>query len=907
MRNLKKLLALTLSFILVLALGATAFAYEDGNSADAYVSIAVDGQEVYSTSRAASGSADIMALGPETLTSIKVNDQSIPLSAIEDSFNRAQTRYVNGYSSVDGVYRIYSETTNNARSVRIYWSGLRTGLYVDATSGYMDTYQVRTAAKPAGAVKIDAPQGIDVAAGSSWNGKFTPASKTQVIKSLYILSGSASREVEVPVFGSIDVTVANQDMRITRNSDDSVSVSMERVLSNVSITAQAYNAETARYKLNVITGRYISSSINTDYFDANTSRELILTPEAGYSVGRIRITDGKEVGTLMANQQSVQINGKIYSASLKRNGQVYLTIPAMTADVTVEANAAEQGYIVEVLGEKYVSSNHPGINTIPYGDGFSLTFYARDNYYYTGIEVKTSRGTFTASYDDDRIVIEGRSYPIYRNIYGDVTLTFDVVPCDMTIAPTSREARPGYCRIMAISDKYIQSNAYDTWVAEDDDVSVTFSLKGDAVSKNDVIQQIRVKYNGKTYFANPATDDYITVANDKWYFEIDGDGCVTVYLTDVKHDVEIYASVTEKGSSNNSGHNSGKNWKITKTSDSHSTITYTGKAPFDEGDETTVRVYTDDKYIIKSVTFTMSGKTATVNPFDKQFTLNGEIYNITWTTNGDMNVKFPTLTSNLTVKSVAERGELKKPQEDIVNRPPTDDNTTIITPPDNTPIQPPVEIQGHHVAYMYGFGDGTFHPDEIMTRAQAVTVLARLHAGLTDASAASYATAASFVDVKPGDWYAGYVGYAKQAGFLDNWIGAGAANFSPNTGITRAQFVVLLCNFTQQNVVGTSTVQAFQDVPSNYWAASYINYCAARGWALGYDGTAFHPDECLTRAQICALLNRINNRVAGNTSGYMANQFVDVPASAWYFNDVMEATNDHYVSGTNNGVEVWVR
>lgn len=906
MRNLKKLLALTLSFILVLSLGVTAFAYEDGNNADAYVSISVDGQEVYSTSRAASGSAEIKVLGPETLTSIKVNDQSIPLSAMEDTLNSAQTRYVNGYSAVDGTFRIYSENYNNSRVVKIYWSGLRTGLYVTATAGYMDTYQVRTDAKPAGAVKITAPESIDVAAGSSWTATFTPASKTQTIKSMYILAGNSSREVEVPKFGSVDVSVAKQDLRITRNSDDSVTVSMSRVVNNVSITAQAYNAETTRYKLNVITDKNISSSINTDYFDVNTSREVVLTPARGYNVTRIRITDGKEVGTLLANQQSVRVNDKVYSASVKSDGRVYLTIPAMTADVTVEAFSTEQGYIVEVLGEKYVSSNHPGVNTIPYGEGFTLTFYARDNYYYTGIEVKTARGTYTASYDADRIVIDGLSYPIYRNIYGDVTLAFDVVPCDMTIAPTSRESRPGYNRIVAISDKYIQSNAYDTWVRDNDDVSVTFELKGDAQSKNDVIQQIRVKYNGKTYYANPATDDYITVSNDKWYFDVDGDGCVTVYLTDVEHDVEIYASVTEKGGSNNSGHNSGKNWKITKTSDSHSTITYTGKAPFDKGDETTVRVYTDDKYIIKNVTFTMSGKTATVKPFDKQFTLNGDLYTVNWTTNGDMNVKFDTLTSNLTVKSVAEKGDLKKPQEDIVNRPPTNDNITI-TLPDNTPINPPVEITGHHVAYMYGFGDGTFRPDQIMTRAEAVTVLARLHAGLTDASASSYATAASFVDVGPNDWFAGYVGYAKQAGFLDNWIGAGAANFSPNTGITRAQFVVLLCNFTQQNVVGTSTVQAFQDVPNNYWAATYINYCAARGWALGYDGTAFHPDECLTRAQICALLNRINNRVAGNTSGYMANQFLDVAATSWYFNDVMEATNDHYVSGTSNGVETWVK
>ena len=910
MRNLKKILALTLALIMCLALGATAFAYDDDVVADAFVTIMCDGREVYSTSRTSAGSADIRTLGPETLLSLRVNGEDIPLSALEDSLNSARTRYVNGYNATDGTYRIYSETTRNARIAKIYWSGQRMSLTVEAQSGYQDTYQARANAKPAGAVTVSGDGTCSVAAGASWETTFTTVSTKQTIKSLYIMVGSVSREIEVPAYGKMDTSVNNQELVVTRNSDDSVTVSAVRLYSDLSVTAQAYDARYGNLKLNVITDRYISANVASDLYNYNDTPEVIFTPRAGYAVASLRITDGGYVGTLTPNQSSARINGKLYAASLRSDGRLVLAVPAMTNDVTVEATTSMDGYVVEVLGDKYVTSNMPGTNYVPYGGRFSVTFRTGDQTYYTGIEIKTAKGTYTASYLDERIVVDGRSYPITRNIKGDVTLVLDPVPCDMSIAPTSREVRPGYNKIAATTDNYVKSNAYDTWVYNGEDTSVTFVLKDDA--QKDTIQQIRLTYSGKTYYANPVEDEYIQVGSLRWDIDVDDDGCVTVTMTNVRGDVDIYASVTKKGDANNAGHNAGANYKITKTTDSHSTVTWTGKAPFDDGDETTVRAYTDNKYILKSVTFTMSGKTATVVPFDEKFTLNGTVYDIVWKTNGDMSVKFDTLTSNLSVKAVAVKGDLKDYAPAVTQTPtepvqPTQPEPPVtVTPPDNTPSMPePPQMQSYHAAFMYGFGDGTFRPDKLMTRAEALAVLGRMHGGLNDESAKGYATAAGFMDVQPGEWYAGYVGYAKQQGYLKNVLGAGAANFNPNQAITRAEFVVLLCNFTNQNLVGTANVQVFQDVDGGHWAYTYINYCAARGWALGYDDNMFHPDEGLTRAQICALLNRINNRFAGNTSGYMANQFLDVASTAWYFNDVMEATNEHYVASTSNGVEVW--
>lgn len=1003
MKNLKKLLALTLALVMSLALGATAFAYDSGADAS-YVSIVCNGKETYAASYQSSGTADIADLRYDTLTALYVNDESLPLNVLNDTLQTAQTRYVNGYNSTDGVYRIYTETYNNSKLVRLYWSGLRTALRVNASTGNRDTdyssayvrivcdgkesysvakresgeanivdlrydtlsalsvngakisldvlndtyqnaetryvngknsvdgvywlytetlnnsrmvvikwsgltttldvrastvapdvYRVTASADPARYIDISGSKAVDVAAGAKWSATFTPNTVSQEIRVIRVTADNDKIDIDVPVRGGADASVGRQTLHIDRNSDGSVTVTMNNVLTDVDIVALGYNVNVDRYRLNVTTPKYISSNLTTNYFNRYDEVEVVLTPNKGNAVGVIRITDGTKVGTILTTQNSIRLNNKTYSVNRLTDGRVVLYIPGMTADVEVEVNVLSDAYIVDVRGDKYVSSNRPGVNEVIYGDSFTVTFHSAKSTYYTGIAVTTAKGTYTASWDAKSITVDGYKYRMWQDLDGNMTVQFDPVRSDMVIEPISGESRPGYNKVVATCDKYIVTNDYDSWVANGEDTSVTFALADGA--KLDTIQQIRVTYGGKKYYANPANDEVIVVGNREWKLERDEDGCVTVFLTSISGDVEVYASVDEKGSEVGSGHNENQDFKIEITKDSHSEVKHDGKLPLNPGDSVTIRAYTDNGYILKSVTFTMSGKTATVVPFDESFVLNGETYAVNWVSNGDMSVTFPTLTSNLNVRVVSTTGARKGPND-------VDQNETQEPP---TAIDPDTNNNGYHMAYMFGYEDGRFMPNRIMTRAEALAVLSRLNAGLTDESSKTYATGSSFIDVKTSDWFAGYVGYAAQKGYLGNWIGSAEKYFNPNQGITRAEFVVLLCNFTNQNLVGVSNAQVFPDVPSSYWAYNFINYCAARGWALGYDDHEFHPDECLTRAQICALLNRINGRSATIGSGVMSIQFPDVEMSAWYFNDVMEASNSHYVTGTgNSGAELWV-
>lgn len=197
----------------------------------------------------------------------------------------------------------------------------------------------------------------------------------------------------------------------------------------------------------------------------------------------------------------------------------------------------------------------------------------------------------------------------------------------------------------------------------------------------------------------------------------------------------------------------------------------------------------------------------------------------------------------------------------------------------------PAAAAAGHQAYMNGYGNGVFGPDRAMTRAETITVLARLYGRDAD----GYASSCSYVDVPTDNWAAPYVGYAQSMGYLDKVYGR-VSTFNPDAPITRAEFVVLLIEFTDTNIRGTSTVGRFNDTAS-HWAAAYINYANDKGWVNGVGDNDFAPEDSLTRAQICAIINRMSGRTCDDIPN--ATRFTDVSTGHWAYRDIMEASTTH--------------
>ncbi len=91
-----------------------------------------------------------------------------------------------------------------------------------------------------------------------------------------------------------------------------------------------------------------------------------------------------------------------------------------------------------------------------------------------------------------------------------------------------------------------------------------------------------------------------------------------------------------------------------------------------------------------------------------------------------------------------------------------------------------------------------------------------------------------------------------------------------------------------------SAQSTFPDVPSNYWAAPFIQELAARKIIVGFaeDGT-FRPEELVTRAQFAAMIRKAFNRPPIRNPI----KFKDVPASYWGAAAIEEAYTTGFMAG----------
>lgn len=899
---MKKFLSAFMSVVMLLSLMSVSAFAADYN--DAYVQVDLDGSTIYATSRMASGFTDILATNARELEYLEVNDAGISLTSISATAASAETRFANGYDGTSGTYKIYSEIVNGVRVVRLSWNNLRMGLFVDAGSTTHGSFEISCSSKPANACNISNANAT-VDADGRFETTFTPANSSQEIKSLTFSVNGTVRDVAIPASGRTSAVIANQDVDIAI-SGNAVTVSMARVISDMTITAQVYNYG-SRHLVTVTPDDNIKTSVSSDYVNDNTREVIKLTPSSGVNVGDITIISENHTYTVDVREESARVNNMYFEISRDSFGIVTITIDRVLADVEIRAYANTNTGRIEVVANKnLVSCDKIGVQYVNLDDPFVVRFNAKRDTILSKIRITTDSGAYEADTSDDYIRVNGQYYNIWRNVDGDVTVNISRVPCNMKIELIARDTVHD---VRVRTDSRIEADVSRTEVDDGDNLNIKFTPK----DSNNEIRLIRVTLDGKNYSADPKNSKYVTVDGERWYFKFDSNNVVTLECEDISADIEVYASTVKNGSGS-SDSDSSKTYRITKSPDSRSNISFDGSNPFDSGDDVNIRVYTDSNYILKNVRLTVNGKSSTITPFDKTVKVDGETYDITWKSNMDMTIKLEGIYSNVTVSATSVKGTEKFPDGSSDNNnsgSSSNDNNWTITvkptaPPDNS-SNSNLGVGAYHMAYMYGYGDNTFRPDNAMTRAQAVAILARLYSGISEEAFKAYAGTPGFQDVNPNSTFSGYIGYAKQQGYLAGIVGSGL-NFYPNKAITRAEFCYLLCSFMNANLVGVSTTQVFNDVPSNHWAIVYVNYCSERGWANGYADGMFKPDSSLTRAQICAIVNRINNRaVATTTVGFNLRNFNDVSSSYWAYNDIMEATHNHTVASVSNGSEVWAK
>ncbi len=166
-----------------------------------------------------------------------------------------------------------------------------------------------------------------------------------------------------------------------------------------------------------------------------------------------------------------------------------------------------------------------------------------------------------------------------------------------------------------------------------------------------------------------------------------------------------------------------------------------------------------------------------------------------------------------------------------------------------------------------GYADGTFHPDQLISRAEAIKILLMG----SQVSVPQTTKTRSFPDVSPNDWFAPSVQEAKSLKIIK---GREGGNFEPNANINRAEALkmLILVNGKEPSPVNKNI---HTDVLSDSWYAPYFQEATARGIFDAGENDFVHPSDDLTRGELAEMMYRYRRHEERKTTDV-------VGVASWY-------------------------
>ena len=176
-------------------------------------------------------------------------------------------------------------------------------------------------------------------------------------------------------------------------------------------------------------------------------------------------------------------------------------------------------------------------------------------------------------------------------------------------------------------------------------------------------------------------------------------------------------------------------------------------------------------------------------------------------------------------------------------------------------------LKSAELGLINGFEDGTYRPNETMTRAQCVTILWRA-SGRPEPKGE-----ATFTDLDPRqEWYWKAVAWAAENGVVN---GVGNGKFDPNGTVTREQLVTILHRMAGTPLgmeqMFTSQYDAAHPDSANVqsWAKQAVYWAIYKDICCGVDSTdlkqgdELKPAAYATRAQIAVMMVRYLDKYEG--------------------------------------------
>lgn len=191
--------------------------------------------------------------------------------------------------------------------------------------------------------------------------------------------------------------------------------------------------------------------------------------------------------------------------------------------------------------------------------------------------------------------------------------------------------------------------------------------------------------------------------------------------------------------------------------------------------------------------------------------------------------------------------------------------------------------------YINGYPDGTFRPNNAISRAEFVTIANKAF-GFTSSQGIS------FNDVKPGYWAYSEIQKGVAAGYIQ---GDTIGTFRPGSAVSRQEAAVMLSNLAGYSSDEGAAYNYTDRWAMANWAAGAIGAVSRNGVMSGYPDGTFRPQQALTRAEAVASLQKIaSSSNSFNTSVNNNNNYTPPVYVTPSTNNYNTTSNDDTFNGT---------
>lgn len=161
----------------------------------------------------------------------------------------------------------------------------------------------------------------------------------------------------------------------------------------------------------------------------------------------------------------------------------------------------------------------------------------------------------------------------------------------------------------------------------------------------------------------------------------------------------------------------------------------------------------------------------------------------------------------------------------------------------------------------------------------------------------------TFKDVSNNAWYTSSVQFVIQKGYMN---GMSDTIFSPNSNITREQFVLILANIAEVDTDEYKSISSgFADVKTGQWYSGAVSWAVKEGYVSGISAVKFGRGQSIQRAALARILYNYSSRNGIDTTGradiscFGDSSEFDKAGNAWMKEPVQWAVESGMISGMN--------